>query len=94
MARRALLLLALLVASITMPPAAAAAQDPDSTATTAVLSPQHIIPRPNSGTPPEDAGDRGGALQLGLLALLVVVIAGGVLAVAHQSRQARDGSEG
>lgn len=29
------------------------------------------IPRPNSGVAPEDPGDRGGYLQLGLLAVLV-----------------------
>jgi hypothetical protein len=34
-----------------------------------------IIQRPNSGTPPEHPGDRGGWEQLGLLALLVVVLA-------------------
>jgi hypothetical protein len=50
---------------------------------------QHIIPRPNSGQKPEDAGDRGGALQLALLGLVVVVLAGGTLHVVRQSRRAR-----
>jgi uncharacterized protein HemX len=49
----------------------------------------HMIPRPNEGHEPIDAGDRGGALQLGLLALLVVVIAGGVAYAVHESRKAR-----
>jgi len=39
-----------------------------------------IVPKPNSGHAPEEAGDRGGALQLGLLGLMVVsVIAVGVV---------------
>jgi hypothetical protein len=33
---------------------------------------QRIIPRPNSGHPPRDAGDRGGALQFALLGLIVL----------------------
>jgi hypothetical protein len=33
---------------------------------------QRIIPRPNSGHPPQDAGDRGGALQFALLGLIVL----------------------
>jgi hypothetical protein len=31
-----------------------------------------MIPRPNSGHEPSEAGDRGGALQLALLGLIVV----------------------
>lgn len=31
-----------------------------------------IIPRPNSGTPPDDPGDRGGALQVTLFVALVL----------------------
>ncbi len=52
---------------------------------------QDIIPRPNSGSAPQEAGDRGGALQLGLLALLVVAIGGTVLVLVRQSRRARPG---
>jgi hypothetical protein len=33
---------------------------------------QRIIPRPDSGREPTEAGDRGGALQLALLGLIVV----------------------
>jgi hypothetical protein len=50
---------------------------------------QHMIPRPNSGQKPEDAGDRGGSLQLGLLGLVCVVLAGGTLHVVRLSRRAR-----
>jgi len=45
-----------------------------------------IVPKPNSGKAPEEAGDRGGALQLMLPALLVVAIGGGTW---HLVRQAR-----
>lgn len=45
-----------------------------------------IIPRPNSGTSPDDAGDRGGALQLVVLGAVVLGIGG---AAAHLVRQAR-----
>lgn len=34
----------------------------------------HIIERPNSGTAPQDPGDRGGWAQLGLLALIVAAV--------------------
>jgi hypothetical protein len=42
------------------------ADDPDGDASTddAPVPGGHIIPRPNSGREPEDAGDRGGALQV------------------------------
>ena len=48
-----------------------------------------IIPRPDSGVAPEDAGDRGGALQT----LLFVIVVGGVVLIAglvvRESRRAR-----
>jgi hypothetical protein len=50
---------------------------------------QHMIPRPDSGQKPEDAGDRGGALQLALLGLVCVVLAGGTLHVVRLSHRAR-----
>jgi hypothetical protein len=44
-----------------------------TTTTTSPAAPdQDIIPDPNSGQPPSEAGDRGGALQLALLALIVI----------------------
>jgi hypothetical protein len=64
----------------------------DATTTTLPLpevSVPHIIPRPNSGHAPTDAGDRGGALQLTVLGVVVVALAAGVLHVVRQSRQAR-----
>lgn len=91
------LLIALLVATfvatfvVLAPPAVAAPDAPagdTSTSTTAPPAPD-IIPQPNSGTPPEDAGDRGGALQI---VLFVAVIGGiGVIAflVWRESRKAR-----
>jgi hypothetical protein len=45
----------------------------EPTTTTSPAAPdQDIIPEPNSGQPPSEAGDRGGALQLVLLALIVI----------------------
>lgn len=35
-----------------------------------------IVPRPNSGTAPDSATDRGGSLQLVLLGVMVVAVAG------------------
>lgn len=51
----------------------------------------NMIPRPNSGRPPADSGDLGGSLQLLVLGLLVVAVAGGVLSLVRQSRRARSG---
>jgi hypothetical protein len=45
-----------------------------------------IIPEPDSGRPPEEAGDRGGALQL---AVLVLIVAGVGVIAAQVVRQAR-----
>jgi hypothetical protein len=51
--------------------------------------PPHIIPRPNSGHAPTEAGDRGGALQLGLLALIVGGLGLIVVLIVRDSRRAR-----
>ena len=51
---------------------ARAGDDPDITTTTFDDGDQRIIPRPNSGHEPTEAGDRGGALQLAVLGLIVV----------------------
>lgn len=48
-----------------------------------------IIPKPNSGKAPEDAGDRGGSLQVGLLGLIGVVVVGMVVHITRQSADAR-----
>ena len=66
-------------------PAGVAAQEPPPSG---VPTP-HIIPRPNSGHAPTEAGDRGGALQLAVLGLVVVGIGGAVLHLVRQSRRSR-----
>ncbi|HET6967195.1 MAG TPA: hypothetical protein VFI44_02905, partial [Ornithinibacter sp.] len=66
------------------------AQDPGTSGTTAGQVPaQDIVPAPNTGEEPHDPGDRGGALQLGVFALLVVAVGGAVVMVVRQSRRAR-----
>ena len=47
-----------------------------------------IIPEPNSGAEPQEAGDRGGSLQLGLLALIGVAITGMAVHVSRRSKVA------
>jgi hypothetical protein len=74
--------------------------DPDGDPSThdAPLPGQDMIPEPNSGRPPRDAGDRGGALQ-GVVLLLIVVGVAGIAGLAlRESRRARarrlEGSDG
>lgn len=62
-----------------------AAQDTPSTG----MPTQDIVPRPNSGHAPAEAGDRGGALQLLILALVVAAVSGAIWHLARQSRRAR-----
>jgi uncharacterized protein HemX len=73
-------------------PAAAQESDPTTTVAPEAESPR-IIPRPNSGAEPQETGDRGGALQLALLGLLIVVIGGAVLLLVRQSQRARGGDQ-
>jgi uncharacterized protein HemX len=81
--------LLLLVASVLVVPTSAGAQDlPPSSAE---VPTQEIVPQPDSGAEPTEAGDRGGALQLGLLALVVVAVGGIVVHLTRQSRRARAG---
>ncbi|HEX6422435.1 MAG TPA: hypothetical protein VFZ79_03090 [Acidimicrobiales bacterium] len=76
---------------------AGAGQGDDAPATTAEPVPdQDIIPRPDSGREPAEAGDRGGALQ----ALVFVLIVGGVVGIAamavrdaRRHRTVRDGGD-
>lgn len=49
-----------------------------------------IIPKPNSGEEPEESGDRGGSLQVGLLGLIAVVITGIGLHIARQAHGVRE----
>ena len=65
--------------------------DPDGDPSTddAPLPGQEMIPEPNSGRPPSDAGDRGGALQ-GVVLLLIAIGVGGIAGLAlRESRRAR-----
>lgn len=79
-------------------PSAAAQDGPGSQAPTsstiAVLPPADMIPRPNSGQQPVDAGDRGGSLQLLVLGLVLVGIGAGVAKLVRDSRRARAGRSG
>ena len=86
-------LLAVVVLAIGLHTAPAGAQEPGSTTTSLAEVPaQDIIPGANTGEPPDEAGDRGGALQLTILGLLVLGIGGLVVLVVRQSRRARAGS--
>ena len=85
-----LVAIAALAVALAAPPAMAAGGQQN----TPDVPVQHIIPRPNSGQKPEDAGDRGGSLQLALLGLVCVVLAGGTLHVIRLSRKARGLSPG
>jgi len=48
-----------------------------------------IIPKPNSGHPPREAGDRGGALQILVFVLIVAGVGGIAAAVVRESRRKR-----
>jgi hypothetical protein len=50
---------------------------------------QDIIPEPNSGQAPEEAGDRGGVLQILVFMAMVAAIGGGVALMVRESRRAR-----
>ena len=74
-------------------PARAGDDDPGAAATTTTAfddGDQRIIPRPNSGHEPEDAGDRGGALQIAVLVLIVVGVGVVCVQIFRQTRQRED----
>lgn len=48
-----------------------------------------IIPGPNSGRSPDEPGDRGGSLQLALLALILAFFAIAVFSIRRQMRKAQ-----
>lgn len=83
---RRLLAIVVLAVSLAAPWApTASAQDTPTT----IPESGHIIPEPNSGVAPTDAGDRGGSLQT---VVFVIVLAGvGVIGalVVRESRKAR-----
>jgi hypothetical protein len=86
-------LIAVVLLAVALHAVPASAQDPSSTTTTLTQVPaQDIVPQPNSGEEPHEAGDRGGALQLAILGLVVVAIGGGGAMAVRQSRRARAGS--
>lgn len=75
-----------LVALLTvLVPSASLAQD---TPSTGVPAPD-IVPRPNSGHAPTEAGDRGGALQFLVLGLVIAAVGGALVHLTRQSRRAR-----
>jgi hypothetical protein len=53
---------------------------------------QDIIPEPNSGRAPDDAGDRGGVLQGVVFLFIVVGVGGMVTLVVRESRRSRSRS--
>ena len=73
------------------PVAAAPSGDPASDATTVTtLAPdaeEGIIPAPDSGHEPTEAGDRGGALQLAVLGGIVIGVTGVVTLAVRESRR-------
>jgi hypothetical protein len=82
--------IAVVVAALALGVPSAGAQEPPRTSTTLVEVPSRdIIPTPGGGEAPDDAGDRGGALQLAVLVLVVLGIAGVVAAAVRQSRRVR-----
>jgi hypothetical protein len=88
---RLLVLLLVLVAALGAPPAEGlpAVEEPPAVPTT-TAAPQgggvDLLPGPDAGTPPQDAGDRGGAGQLAMFGL---VVAGLLLIIALAVRDAR-----
>jgi hypothetical protein len=92
-APRGLVLVAgLLLALVLLAPAPAASgqEGGDGTTTSTVPVPvDEIIPQPNSGAEPTEAGDRGGALQLAVLVAIVVGVGVIVALVVRESRRAR-----
>jgi hypothetical protein len=74
----------LLAVGLCLPAAAAWAQDGSGQVPT-----QDIIPEPDSGASPDDAGDRGGGLQLLVLGIVLLAVAGGGWHIARQARRGR-----
>jgi hypothetical protein len=84
-------LLALVIATtvVAAAPAPVGAGQPDPGDPTTEIEPapgDDIIPLPDSGTEPEEAGDRGGALQV---AVFVAIVAGLAAIVALARRDVR-----
>ena len=79
--RRLIVALTLVAATMLAPSFSAHAQTATTTTTVAMTDDSQVgqtksvIPKPNSGSAPKQAGDRGGALQLGLFGVLVLALA-------------------
>lgn len=92
MVRRRLVLFVLALALTVAGPAVTANAQDDPTTSRPPLEAPSIIPEPNSGRAPTDAGDRGGALQTALFVAMVggvVVIAGLVIRESRKNRSER-----
>ncbi|MEM7288666.1 MAG: hypothetical protein AAF480_20150 [Actinomycetota bacterium] len=88
---RTLLALAVVVASLVAVGPVAAAQETEEEPVTITQADQPaggIIVQPNSGVAPDDPGDRGGALQLTLLALILGFVGVAFYSIRRSSRKA------
>lgn len=88
---RFLLAFALVLGSLVALAPTAAAQENDEGPVVVTEADQPaggIIIQPNSGVAPDDPGDRGGALQLTLLALIVGFVGVAFFSIRRSSRKA------
>ncbi len=87
-------MLVVATSTLAIPAGRLGAQEPEPSVTpTSVVGDQvptqQIIPEPNSGREPSDAGDRGGALQVATFLVLVGGVAAVVALAVRESRRAR-----
>lgn len=68
----------------------ASADDEVDEGTSEPVPADDIIPLPNSGRQPTDAGDRGGALQVAVLVVMVAAVGGATTLVVRESRRNRE----
>lgn len=85
--RRLLASLLLALTVIVAAPAPISVAQDDTTTT--IPESQHIIPEPNSGVAPTEAGDRGGALQTVVFVIMLVGVGVIGVLVVRESRKAR-----
>lgn len=89
MIRRCLVAGALALAILAPAVTALAQEPPPSTTSPEQVPTEDIIPRPDSGEEPSEAGDRGGGLQLAVLAVMVAGVGVIALLAVRQSRNVR-----
>lgn len=89
MSRRLVLVLVVLLTLLSAGPATAQDEGDGPATTIGAEESPGIIPEPNQGAEPQDAGDRGGALQTLLFVLIVGSTLGIGAVVVRQSRRAR-----